>query len=173
MSSRKLAAAALAGSLVLGAGAALAQVGDSDPTTTIDDHSASAGAVGDLTDAVPDLTGEGSPAGGLLEDDTNFDEDTTLDDDTTDGETDGDEVTGGGEEGTDEEGDGEAKENHGHAVSAVAHATPSGPGKGQIVSEAARSDAVAPKAPKDDGDDDGEGTGEVERGAGHGGRGRH
>ncbi len=167
MSSRKLAAAALAGSLVLGAGAALAQVGDSDPTTTVEDHTANTGAVGHVTDAVTDLAGEGSPSGDLLDDDTTLDDGTNLGDETTDGETEGDEIT----EGDEEDGAGQARENHGHAVSAVAHATPSGPGKGQIVSEAARSDAVAPKAPKDEGDDGGV-TGDVERGAGHGGRGR-
>ena len=42
------------------------------------------------------------------------------------------------EEGEDEGG---PKDNHGAAVSAVAKATPSGPGKGAIVSEVARSDA--------------------------------
>jgi hypothetical protein len=53
--------------------------------------------------------------------------------------------------------------NHGAAVSAVAHATPSGPGKGAIVSEVARSDAGKKAHPEqggkpaddDEGDDEG------------------
>ena len=64
----------------------------------------------------------------------------------------------------DEGEEGEAKDNHGAAVSAVAKATESGPGKGAIVSEVARSDAGKKAHPDkggkpadDDEDDDDEG----------------
>ncbi len=130
MSHPKLVAAILSGSLVLSAGAAVAQVGDAGTAGEVVDDSTSQpqGSLG----SVP-----GVGAG-----------DTHKTEEPTEGDT-PELVEDGTDEQVTEPGGGTASEpNHGHAVSAVAHATPSGPGKGQVVSAMARSNAVARKAPR-------------------------
>lgn len=148
MSPRKLALAALTGSLVIGAGAALAQVGDSSPPATIGGNAEKAGVVEDLTEVVTGLPGADSPIGEVVGGGDSID---TGKIDEPDGDTAID------EDGGEEDGGGAPKESHGHYVSGVAHATPSGPGKGAIVSAAARSGQTAAKAPKDHAGSDGDG----------------
>ena len=139
MSTRKLAAAVLVGALALSGGAALAQVHGGDTAGDSADKPTSQPEVV-VSEAEQKTGGAEVPGGTDVNEGTQDGSKETADEGTEDGVTD---PGGGG---------GTVQPNHGQIVSVVARTTPGGPGKGQIVSEAART--KTPKTPKpEDGDE--------------------
>ncbi len=139
MPTRKLTAAVLSGALVLSGGAALAQMHDADTAADVPEDSTSQ-PESVVSEPEKETDGNEVSEGPNVTDGT---EETTDGgtEETTDGGTE-DEVTGPG-------GGETAQQNHGQIVSAVARATPGGPGKGQIVSQVARTKAPRTAKPED------------------------
>ena len=162
----KIAAAALAGSLALGGGVALAQLHDSEPVPddgtlpTDGDVLPDDGTLPTDGDVPPDdgtvpTDGEVLPGDGTLP----TDGDGTGDDGTNDDGTNDDGTNDDGTEAGDDPADTKAHpENHGKLVSETARSTPPGPGHGKAVSAVARQNRGHAPAPDDGGDDDGGAT---------------
>jgi len=136
----KIAAAAVAGSLALGSGVALAALSDSpDPTrvTELDSDDATGQLAGALDDdSVDEAKVAVQDARDALKEAKEAAKEARPD--AGGGTDDGDEGDDGDDQGGDDAGTRSHAPNHGQVVSAVAKATPPGPGHGKAVSAVAR-----------------------------------